>query len=427
MEQLHDKSKVSRFDDLVSDRARNIKASEIREILKLLKKPEIISFAGGLPNPLSFPKEEINAINRDILEDWGNVALQYGTTEGFQPLREELVKWMAKKNAKCTPDNIIITHGSQQILDLLGKVFINPGDVVICGAPSYLGAASAFGSYRAQMETVPLDDYGMDIELLEQKVKNLQRHGKDIKFIYLVPDFQNPSGVTMPRDRRKKVLDIAEEYDLLVIEDNPYSELRYTGENIDPILAWDTEGRVIYTSTFSKILAPGFRIAWCVADLEIIQRLIHVKQGTDLCTNTYGQVVSYEFMHRGYIGPHIEKIKELYGRKQKIMLETIENTFDKDKVQWTKPEGGMFLWVTLPEFMSTRRMFKYAVDNNVAYVTGKAFFPDGGGENCMRLNFTHATDEKIKEGVQRLWEVIQSEMERQAEKPVIDFDSSVAI
>jgi len=427
MDHIHDQVKAGRFDDLVSDRAKNIKASEIREILKLTQKKEIISFAGGLPNPLSFPKDEIEEINRDIINDWGDVALQYGLTEGFTPLREELVKWMTNQNVKCEVDNVLVTHGSQQTLDLLGKVFLNPEDVVVVGAPTYLGAASAFGSYRAHLESVPLDDHGMDVDLLEEKVKNLQRHGKDIKFIYCVPTFQNPSGVTMPRERRKKLLDIASDYDLLIIEDNPYGELRYEGDHIDPLLSWDTEGRVVYTSTFSKILCPGFRIAWCVADPEVIHKLVHVKQGTDLCTNSYGQVMSYEFMHRGHIKPHIEKIKELYGRKQKIMFKSLDETFDPEKVDWTRPEGGMFLWATLPKFMSTRRMFKYAVDANVAYVTGKAFFPTGGGENCMRLNFTHASDEKIVEGVERLWEVIQSEMERQAEKPVLDFEDGITI
>ena len=427
MEHLHDSVKVGRFDDLVSDRARNIKASEIREILKLTKRPEIISFAGGLPNPLAFPKEAIDEINKDIMKDWGDVALQYGLTEGFQPLREELVKWMGNKNVKCDIEGLFVTHGSQQTLDLLSKVFLNPDDVVVVGAPTYLGGASAFNSYQAHLESIPIDDKGIDMDMMEEKVKNLQRHGKDVKFLYMVPDFQNPSGVTMPRERRKRALEIATEYDVLIIEDNPYGELRYEGDHIDPILSWDTEGRVIYTSTFSKILCPGFRIAWAVGDPEIIHKLVHIKQGTDLCTNSYGQVVSYEYMHRGYIGPHIEKIKEIYGRKQKIMLDTMDEVFDPEVVEWTRPEGGMFTWATLPEYMSTRRMFKYAVDNNVAYVMGKAFYPTGGGDNCMRLNFTHPTDEKIVEGIHLLWDVIQSELKRQAEKPMLELEEGITI
>ncbi len=419
--------KQSRFADLISERAKGMRASEIRELLKLTQRPEIISFAGGLPNPKAFPVDKVQEITADLLKDQAGSILQYGTTEGHRPLREELVKWMKTKGVDLEIDNIMITHGSQQGLDLISKVFLDPHDVIVVGEPTYLGGTATYNAFQAKMESVPLDEKGIMINKLREKLHMLHRHGQNPKFLYIIPNFQNPTGVTIPKSKRNEILELAEDYDLLILEDNPYGELRYKGEHIPPCLSSDTNGRVIYFGTFSKILAPGFRIAWTCADKEIIQKLVIAKQATDLCTNTFGQAVAGEYMARGYLAEHIGNIKDLYSRKQEIMLEALDNHFTMDEVSWTKPEGGMFIWVTLPEYMSTRRMFKYALKHNVAYVTGSPFFPNGGGDNCMRLNFTHPTDENITKGIELLAGVIESEMDRQKEEPMIDFETPVAL
>lgn len=415
------------YNDLFSERCKTMKASEVRELLKLTQQPDIISFAGGLPNPLAFPKEEIAEVVEYVIKEKWSQALQYSTTEGLIDLRENIVKWMSRRGANDSIENIMIVSGSQQGLDLIGKVFLDPGDVIITAEPTYLAAITAFKAYQAKIETVPLDEEGIDTETLRKKLHHLHRHGQNPKFIYLVPNFQNPAGVTLTLERRKEILEMAETYDLLILEDDPYGELRYEGEHIKHCRSLDTEERVIYFGTFSKILAPGYRIGWVSAPEEIIKKMVIAKQFTDLCTNPFGQHVVAEFMSRGLVEKHIENIKALYGRKQKIMLKALDEHFTMDEVHWTKPEGGMFLWVTMPEYMSSRRMFKYAIKEKVAYVTGGAFFPNGGGDNCMRLNFTHATDENIDIGIEKLAGVIEKELVRQKEEPVIDLETPITL
>jgi 2-aminoadipate transaminase len=305
--------------------------------------------------------------------------------------------------------NVLITSGSQQALDLIAKTFLDPDDTVIVGAPTYLGGTNAFKSYGAIMESVPEDELGMNPDLLEEKIKQLQMHGRNAKLLYLIPAFQNPSGVTMPMDRRKRIMEIAREYDILIIEDAPYSELRYTGTAIKPMKTMDTEGRIIYLGTFSKVLAPGFRVAWCIADTDILNKLIIVKQSSDLCTNTFGQYIAAEYLTRGYIDEHLEKIKTLYKGKMYRMLAAMDRHFPSE-VKWTKPEGGMFIWVTLPEYINTKDMFTRALEHNVAYVHGASFFANKNGKNTMRLNFTYATDEQIDEGIKRLAQTIKDEI-----------------
>lgn len=396
---------------MFSKLSRGSRASEIRELLKLTEKKEVISFAGGLPNPQAFPFQDIKDIFNDQLEKNGPLMLQYGTTEGVTELRRAIAERMKKKGMKIDYTNVFITSGSQQCLDLVGKVFLDPGDIVIVSAPTYLGAANAFRSYGAVFESVPMDDDGMIPELLAEKLDQLQKHGQAPKLLYVEPSFHNPAGVSIPQNRREEIMRLARKYDIVVLEDSPYSELRFSnsGEPAKSLKAMDTDGRVIYTSTFSKVLAPGFRLAWCVAEGEILNKLIIVKQATDLCTNAVGQYVAAEYITKGYMDNHVKKIISLYEGKKNLMLAAMEKYFPEG-TKWTKPEGGLFIWVTLPDYMDTRSMFGRAIKNKVAYVIGSAFFADKSGKNTMRLNYSYASDQEIEEGIKRLALTIKEEM-----------------
>jgi 2-aminoadipate transaminase len=400
---------VNKFAHLYSKNAREMKASEVRELLKLTERKEVISFAGGLPNPKAFPVEKVREICNYLLDEKGANVLQYGTTEGVTELRKAIAERMIKKGMNITYQNVMITSGSQQALDLIAKTLLDPDDTVIVGAPTYLGGTNAFKSYGAVMESIPEDELGMNPDLLEDKIKMLQMHGRNPELLYLIPAFQNPSGVTMPLDRRKRILEIAREYDLLIIEDAPYSELRYTGEAVKPMKTMDVDGRVIYLGTFSKVLAPGFRVAWCIAEQDLLNKLVIVKQSSDLCTNTFGQYIAAEYLTRGYIDEHLENIKKLYKGKMLCMLAAMDKYFPPE-AKWTRPEGGMFIWVTLPENIDTKEMFTRALEHNVAYVHGASFFANKNGKNTMRLNFTYATDEQIDEGIKRLGQTIKDEI-----------------
>jgi 2-aminoadipate transaminase len=392
-----------------SEVAKRAKRSEIRELLKLTEKPEVISFAGGLPDDDSFPVEAISEIIDYVMEKEGKKALQYGPTEGNLKLREELKKWMEKDSIKVDINQILITNGSQQGLDLVGKVFIDPGDTIIVEMPSYIGGLQAFNNYLANMEGVPQDEEGMRMDFLEEKLKELKNKGIYPKFIYVVPDFQNPSGVTMPEERRVRLLELANEYDTLVIEDSPYRELRYKGEQPSPIYKLDKNGRVVSMSTFSKIFCPGFRLAWIYGPKEIIDKLVMAKQSMDLCTASFNQAVAAEFMARGLLYEHIQNIIDIYKSKRELMLETLEKEMPEG-ITWTKPEGGLFLWIRLPESMSSTELFEIAIDNDVAYVIGAAFHHDRSGENTMRMNFSFPSEEQIVDGVKRLAKAIKKKM-----------------
>ena len=403
---------ISDISRLYSDRAGKMRKSVIRELLKVTQDPEIISFAGGLPNPKSFPIAELEEVLDYVMENQGEVALQYGTTQGVKELRELIAERSAKDGIDAEADDVIITSGSQQALDTVGKIFLNPGDTGICGLPTYLGGINAFRSYEANLEGIPLDENGMMLELLEEKIKNLLKNDITPKFIYTVPTFQNPAGVVMPEKRRKQLIGIANEYDLVIVEDDPYGKLRFDVPAIKPIKAFDDEGRVIYMSTFSKILSPGFRLAWTIASPELTRKMIICKQALDLCTNTFTQFLAHEFMRRGSLDLHIMKICELYKPKRDAMMDAMKKYFPEGYTCY-KPKGGMFAWVTLPKGIDTETMFLDAIKEKVAYVHGKAFHVDGGGECSMRLNFSYSSDEQIEEGMQRLGGVIKSKLEKQ--------------
>ena len=392
---------------------KRLKASEVRELLKWVKKGGIISFGGGMPDPKTFPVEEMKEIFSDIFSDrkLGEEALQYGTTEGYNPLRETILKMLRKSGFKILEDieNIVITTGSQQALDLIAKVFIDPGDVVIVEAPTYLAALNAFSYFQPNFEVVPLDKDGMRVDLLEEKLESLRKEGKSVKFIYTVPTAQNPAGTTMPNDRRKKLVDLAYEYDTVIVEDNPYGYLIFDDRiKFDYLGAFDDEGRVIYMSSFSKILSPGFRLGFIAGHREFIRKLILAKQAADLCTPSLTQMAANEFLKRGYLERHVEKIKKVYKEKKEVMIKALE-TYMPEGSDWTNPVGGMFIWVTV-EGVDTTDMARRALERGVAYVHGRAFYPENAkdlGKNAMRLNFSYPTIEQIEEGIKRLSEVVK--------------------
>ena len=401
---------VVNIDRIFSKRATRFRSSEIRELLKITQIPGMISFAGGLPNPLAFPVEIIHECVEKIFQEDIEPALQYGSTEGLTQLRGVLAKRMKKNNhIDCELHDVLITSGAQQALSLVALCFLDPGDTYLTTVPAYLGAIQAFHAYEANCESIPMNDEGIDTDSLRRNLKRLYRTGINPKFIYTVPTFQNPSGETMSLSHRKELLDIASEYDFLIIEDDPYGELIFEGSSIQPIKSYDTKGRVVYISTFSKILAPGFRIGWIIASKVILDKFIQAKQAADLCTNVFSQYVAYEYIKSGYLDKHVERIKELYKRKRDVMLEALKEYFPSE-VKWTIPKGGMFIWITLPKSIDTRLMFQKAIAKKVAYVVGEAFYPEGGDYNSMRLNFSYSEDELIKAGIERLAEVIQDEL-----------------
>ncbi len=401
---------VVNIDRLFSKRVSRFRSSEIRELLKLTQMPGMISFAGGLPNPKAFPVEIIHDCIDNIFKNNPTDALQYGTTEGLTQLRCVLAQRMKQvKNINCELHDIIITSGAQQALSMVALCFLDPGDTYLTSTPAYLGAVQAFQTYEAKCESIPMDSEGIDTQSLRRNIERLRRTGIYPKFLYCVPNFQNPSGETMSLSHRKELLEIASEYDFLIIEDDPYGELVFEGEPIPPIKSLDKKGRVIYTSTFSKILAPGFRLGWVITSKEILDKFIQAKQATDLCTNTFSQYIAYEYIHGGYLDTQIQQIKKIYKRNRDIMIESLLKEFPKE-VNWTVPKGGMFIWITLPPTIDSRLMFQKALAKKVAYVVGEAFFPEGGNYNCMRLNFSYSDEKTIREGIKRLGDVIKEEL-----------------
>lgn len=382
----------------------NMRGSEIREAIKLTLKPGMISFAGGLPAPEMFPVAEMKDAANHVLAEAGAVAMQYATTEGYDPLREKIAARMkAKYNIETTKEQILITNGSQQGLDFSGKLFIDEGDVILFESPSYMGAFNAFKAYQPKFKEVPTDEEGMIPEELEKVLQTTER----VKMIYVIPDFQNPTGRTWSLERRKAFLEIVNKYNIPVIEDNPYGELRYEGEAVPSLKSMDEKGLVIFLGSFSKILAPGYRIGWICAVPEILQKYIFIKQGADLQPSTVSQMEINRFMELYDLDFHVERIRKLYGARRELMLDTMKKAFP-EQVKYTHPKGGLFTWVELPEGMDAREVLVKCVEKNVAYIPGGAFYPEGGKENTFRLNFSNMPEDKIVEGIQRIGEVLQN-------------------
>ncbi len=401
---------VVNIERLFSRKAKTLRASEIRELLKITQIPDMISFGGGLPNPSAFPIDIVHDCIEKVFKSDIKNAMQYGSTEGLNTLRGALAKRMKnKKNINCELHDIIITTGAQQALFLSAFCFLDTGDTYLSSVPTYLGAVQAFSAFEANCESIPMTEDDIDIDSLRRNLERLHRTGINPKFLYTVSNFQNPSGETLSLSHRKELLDIASEYDFLIIEDDPYGELIFEGESIPPIKSFDTKGRVIYISTFSKILAPGFRLGWVIASKDIIDKLVLAKQAADLCTNIFSQYVAYEYINGGYLNKQVLEIKKLYKRKRDIMIKAINKYFPKE-ISYNIPKGGMFIWITLPKNVNTNLMLQKAIAEKIAYVPGDAFYPDGGNYNSIRLNFSFSEDETIVKGVHRLSEVIKKEI-----------------
>ena len=385
---------------LLSHNAWSMRRSQIRDLLSVATRPEIISFAGGFPNPQTFPLEELKQIMQEVLDKEGNAALQYGSTDGVTSLRQEISKLYKREEGLDIPvKNILITTASQQALDLISRIFINPGDVIVCGLPSYLGALQAFWSYQGQ-------PYGLRHNLgLDEACNVLCATGKKPKFLYSIPDFQNPSGETMTIEEREYAIEVAQKYDLLIVEDTPYKNIRFSGKSLPSMYSMDPE-RVVMLGTFSKTFVPGFRLGWVVAPDNIIERLIVAKQSADLCTPAFSQLVAAKYLASGAYDRNLKKTCELYKRKKDLMIQAFED-FMPVGVKWTNPDGGLFLFLKLPKEYDTRELFDIAIKENVAFVIGEAFHCDGSGKNTMRLNFSFASDEQIVEGVKRLANAIK--------------------
>jgi 2-aminoadipate transaminase len=392
----------SLWTDHLSSGARQITSSAIRDLLKVTEQPDMISFAGGLPAPECFPTEELTAAAERVLVERPLAALQYGPTEGYRPLRELLIKIMRGRGLGIPVDQILMLSGSQQGLDAVGKLFIDPGSTVLVEEPTYLGALQAWRPYSPKFITLPMDADGLDVSALERALQA----GERPRFLYLVSCFQNPTGITPSVERKRAVLEVAAEYGLPIVEDDPYGELYYEGERPPILAALDAEmygelQHVIYLSTFSKLLAPGLRVGWAVAPTEIVAKLAHVKQGLDLHTGSLAQATAYEACRDGLLDRHVPTIRATYHARRDAMLAALETYMPKE-VSWTRPTGGMFIWLTLPAHIDTTKLLQASLEQKVAFVPGMPFYANGGGTNTMRLNFSHSAPERITEGVARL-------------------------
>ena len=387
-----------------ANRIDSLRASDIREILKITQRAEVISFAGGLPAPELFPVEEIKEISRLLMEESGRVALQYSTTEGYEPLRQKIAARIGRKfQTQASAEEVMITSGSQQALDFTGKLFLDAGDVVLCESPTYLAAISAFRAYQPEFIAVPTDDDGMIIEELERILATTD----NVKLVYVIPDFQNPTGRTWSRERRRRFIETVSRYGVAVLEDNPYGELRFEGELLPSIKSMDREGLVIGTGTFSKTFCPGMRIGWLVAAPPVIEKYVLIKQGADLCTSLRNQMEIDLFMERFDFEGNLVRLTELYRQRRNAMVAALEAMMPEG-VSFTRPQGGLFLWVTLPERIKAIELLKRCLEQNVAFVPGDSFFPNGGVENTLRLNYSNMPEDRIREGVARLAAAIRS-------------------
>ncbi len=393
--------------DKFSNRVKNLEASAIREIFKLLGKPGIISFAGGAPAPELFPKEELAEIAKDILLKNGEVALQYGITEGYAPLRNWVTERLKKDGIVKENDDCIIVSGGQQGIALAAKSLINPGDGVCCELPSFIGGLNCFRSYEAELFGVPLLEDGIDIDAFE----NLLKEHRNIKILYSIATFQNPSGITASYENRKKILELAEKYDFLIFEDNPYGELRFSGEDVPTMKSMDTNGRVIYFGSFSKILSPGLRLGFVCTDKTLMERMVICKQVSDVHTNVFSQMLAYEYLNRYSIDEHIKKLRQVYGKRSKLMMDSMDKYFPKC-VKHTCPEGGIFLLCTMPDGYDSREVMKKALEQGVAFVPGNAtMIDDKASYTIFRMNYSNASEEDIVEGVKRLGKVLHELMD----------------
>ena len=397
-------TKEGKLDSMIpnlASRMQNLRASDIREILKITQRPEVISFAGGLPASELLPTHEMASLARQLLEEDGVRALQYAPTEGLQELRETISDHLTTSlSLDRGPEEVLVVSGSQQGLDLAGKVFLDEGDAVLCESPTYLGAINAFRAYQARFVEISTDDEGMVPSDLEDRLRSVDR----VKFIYVVPDFQNPSGRRWSIERRRAVADLAARYGVPIIEDAPYANLCYDAEPFPPVASFDSAGLVILLGTFSKILAPGLRLGWVTADRSLLRPFVLAKQGADLQTSSLTQLLAARFFSDHDVDTHIAHLCEVYRVRRDAMLCALDEFFPKE-ISYTRPVGGLFLWVQLPEDMDARRLLELSLEEKVAFVPGECFYPGGGHLNTLRLNFSAMPEDRIVEGIQRLGRV----------------------
>ena len=395
-----------RWDGRYAERIRDVRSSAVRDLFAAASRPDMISFSGGMPEVSRVPASAVAQAAHDAVMHEGACALQYGSSEGRRELRDVIVELMAESGVRLGADDLIVTAGAQQGLDLLAKTFLDPGDVIITEGPTYVGALQAFSAYQPHVVCIPMDEHGMRVDLLEQELERLGPLGA--KFIYTIPNFQNPAGVTLTPERRRRLLELARRYDIPVIEDDPYGRLRFEGGHIKPLRALDDE--VIYLGTFSKIFAPGLRLGWVSAPSPILAKLLLVKQAADLCGSAFAQVTAERYFAGTRWRRVLQELTRTYAQRRSAMLEALEEHFPRE-ARWTTPEGGFFVWLELPSFVDTVTLLAEAVEHGVTFVPGDAFFPDGRGRNCMRLAFCYAEPAAIAEGIRRLAEVVEDRLE----------------
>jgi 2-aminoadipate transaminase len=400
---------LERYAGLFASRTRVMKSSAMRDLMAVTARPEVISLAGGLPDTSTFPPDTFAAVAQRIAAESCAKALQYGPTEGLPETRECIAAVMDAEAMRVDPEDMIVTTGGQQVIDLVTKTLIDPGDVVIAEGPTYPGAVPVFCAYQADVVQIEMDGAGMRIDLLEEALERLDREGRRPKFIYTVPTFQNPGGATMSLPRRQRLVEIAHERELLVLEDNPYGLLRYEGEPLPTLRALDGGVFVMYLGTFSKILSPGIRLGWVVAPGPVLEKINLGKQGADLCTSTLSQLMVQAYFERGRWREYVDSLTDLYRTRRDTMLDALAEYFPP-QAEWTRPGGGLFVWATLPDFIDTTDLLARALRDNVAFVPGEAAFLDGRGRSSMRLNFSGSDSESIREGIRRIGEVVSEQV-----------------
>jgi 2-aminoadipate transaminase len=406
MQSEYDGQYTTDLNSALASRTERMRSSVIRELLKFTMQPDVISFAGGLPAPELFPVRDFQDACEWVLSHDAELALQYGPTEGFPPLKDWIIEAMSRYELPAGRKNVLFTNGSQQALDLIGRVFIDEGDKIITGRPTYLGAIQAWNVYGPEYVTVLEDDEGMCMDELQEALEA----NPGVKFIYVLPNFHNPAGTTLSLERRYRLVELAAQNRCFIIEDDPYGELRFEGKDIIPICALHKEN-TIYLSTFSKTLAPSLRLGWIVAPEAVVARLIQAKQGADLHTSDLLQYLAYDICQRGLIRAHVRKIRSVYRERRDTMLRAMEEHFPPG-VTWTRPQGGLFLWVRMPDYLDSEKLLEIAVEEKVAFVPGCAFYPGGDdGRCCMRLNFSYCAPELIEEGIRRFGRAIRRMME----------------
>ncbi|MGI9556680.1 MAG: PLP-dependent aminotransferase family protein [Solirubrobacterales bacterium] len=401
---------LERYAELFAARTSVMRSSAMRDLMEITARPDVISLAGGLPDTSTFPPESFAARMTQIAHTSTEEALQYGPTEGFEATRVCIQDVMAAEGMRPDADDITVTTGGQQAIDLITKTLVDPGDPVVCEAPTYPGAVPVFSSYQADTHQIEMDADGMRIDLLEDLLDRLGAEGRKPKFIYSVPNFQNPAGVTLSLDRRRRLVELARERELLIVEDNPYGLLRFDGEALPPLYALDGGDYVLYVGTFSKILSPGIRLGWCVTPPPVTEKVVLGKQASDLCTSTLTQFFTQEWFAQERWQDYVGEVREIYRSRRDVMLESLQRFFP-EHASWTEPSGGLFVWATLPEYINTTDLLAKALGENVAFVPGEAAYADGRGTNSMRLNFSGSTEKDIEEGIRRIGSVITEQVE----------------